>query len=367
MSRIVVTGGGTGGHVFPALAVCDLLQQQGHPLLYVGHPDKTEARLVPQAGIPFEPLIFSGMPRRMGFAFLRWGVSLLGAVMRSIQILRRFQADRVFATGGFVTAPVLIAAWLLKIPYAVHEPDAYPGLVNSVLSHGAALTTCGFERATQKLKGRRVLFTGNPLRGELGRLSREHAWQHLDLPEGISTILTVMGGSQGAQAINICVLECLNRLLAQPDLFILHQVGEQHRETYHSALPEALQCHPRYRVMGFIDAMPEVLAVTTLVLCRAGALTLSELYRCGVPSILIPYPYAAQNHQTHNARASEQSGASLVMDESDLTPEFLLNQLEALLDDSERLFEMKQAALSLSKPRATEEIVDAFNLLHRVS
>ena len=372
--RIVLTGGGTGGHLYPALALAEGLKS--HPtveaLLYIGNANSLEAKKVPEAGLHFEAVPFRGMPRgKNPFKLLGWLWALNQAIKQAKQKLQAFNATAVIGTGGYVAAPVLAAAQQLKIPYFIHEPDAVPGLVNKLMAKGALSVTGAFPNRAKGLgiPEDRYTFTGNPLRGNFSSLSKPDALQQLGLTEWATEkpILVIVGGSQGARTLNTAVVKALPQLIGDCNLQVLHQCGEKLWEEtqalYHEQsatawgdeltqkLALAYHCRP------FFDGMDVLWAVADLAVCRAGSLTLSELYLSGTPAILVPYPYAAANHQEANARLSEAEGASVLLLDADCTPDTIVSCVQKLLENAAQLATMKTHALRLAKPTATQTII----------
>ncbi|MBX2860213.1 MAG: undecaprenyldiphospho-muramoylpentapeptide beta-N-acetylglucosaminyltransferase [Vampirovibrio sp.] len=359
--RVLVTGGGTGGHVYPALAVVEALQADPSvtEILYVGNPDKIEAWLTSERQIPFQPLVFSGMPRRPGLALIQWGFQLLAARKQAAQILKDFQPSLVFGTGGYVTGPVMMSARKLNIPYVVHEPDAHPGLVNRQSAKGAAAVTAAFKEARHILENDNFHVTGNPLRGAIGQVSKADALTALNLswpPDG--KVMVVTGGSQGAKTLNDAVVEALPYLIGDVGLHIIHQTGDKSFKETMAAIPQEYQDHPNYLIKPYYANMPTVLGAADFALCRAGSMTLSEMVQCGLPTILVPYPYAAADHQTKNAQAMVSAGAALMIEDSYCHNLSLCEAVqELLLKEPGKLDEMRQVALALAHPNATAEIV----------
>ncbi|MGE0199589.1 MAG: undecaprenyldiphospho-muramoylpentapeptide beta-N-acetylglucosaminyltransferase [Candidatus Melainabacteria bacterium] len=367
--RIAVTGGGTGGHIYPALAVAEALRAEGHTLLYVGNRThggqaSLESRLAPERGFAFECVSFYGMPRALSLSLLKWLWALRRAREVAREILATFQPDAVLGTGGYVSAPVLLAAQSLKIPTVIHEPDAHPGLANRQAARRATRVTAAFAQSGNLLGlsgSDRFFVTGNPVAAGLGTIPRAEALQTLgwDWPaEG--PVLLVTGGSQGARRINEAVVEALPTLRqTTPAVRVIHVSGpklfEETQTRLASVYPDWAG-DPGYRLMAYTADMPLLMAVSTVALCRAGSMTLSEMMVCGLPTVLIPYPHAAADHQTLNARASETTGASLVIPDSALTGERLLSVLLPLLADTPRLAAMAQAARAQAHPEATAAI-----------
>lgn len=368
--RLVVTGGGTGGHIYPALAVAELMQANPavEAVQYIGKTGGLESELVPQAGIPFSGIAFYGMPRGknplLPFKLLAWFFKLQQAKAHARCLLQQFRPDVVFGTGGYVSAPVLMAAQSLNIPYVVHEPDAQPGLVNRLMSRNASIITTSFSEGAERLKHKpkqQVIITGNPIRGSIGHLSKAQALETLGLPWAVDKpVLLVTGGSQGARRINEAIVEALPALLNDFGFAVAHLTGKKLYDETLAALnarhPELKQ-HPAYWVQPYSAQMAALLALADVAVCRAGSLSLSEMYVCGVPTLLVPYPFAAADHQRKNAEASVRAGASLMLDDSDCTGERVLQTLEPLVRQPDKRETMKQTAIRLGHPHATEEIV----------
>jgi UDP-N-acetylglucosamine--N-acetylmuramyl-(pentapeptide) pyrophosphoryl-undecaprenol N-acetylglucosamine transferase len=372
--RIVLTGGGTGGHLYPALALAEALKT--HPmvetLLYIGNSDSLESRKVPEAGFAFEAVPFRGMPRgKNPFHLLGWLWALNQAIKQAKQTLKAFNATAVIGTGGYVAAPVLAAAKQLNIPYFIHEPDAVPGLVNKLMARGAMGVTGAFPNRAKGLgiPEARYTFTGNPLRGNFSSLSKQEAIEQLKLTGWDQNRLTlvVVGGSQGARTLNTAVVNALPQLIDECSLQLIHQCGdklweetqalykEQSTTVWHATVAEKIAT--AYHCQPFFNGMDALWAMADFAVCRAGSLTLSELYLSGTPAILVPYPYAAANHQEANARLSEAEGASILLLDADCSAEKLVFTVRQLLEFPEQLSRMKANALKLAKPNATQSII----------
>lgn len=367
--RLVVTGGGTGGHIYPALAVAETLRQDPdvETVVYLGKADGLESELVPQSGLPFEGISFYGMPRGLSpslpFRMFRWLFALRKAREVAKTKLREIKPDVVFGTGGYVSAPVLLAAQSLDIPYVLHEPDAQPGLANRFMAKNARVITTSFSEGANTLRqhaDQQVLVTGNPIRGSIGSLDKRQALEALELPwPEDKTVLLVTGGSQGARRINQAVVEALPVLLDELNLAVLHVTGKKLYDETLAALEKAypiLQSHPFYRMMPYSTRMSDLLAASNIAVCRAGSLSLSEMYVCGIPTILIPYPYAAADHQRKNALASVRAGASRMLEDVECSGERIADALRAILQTPGEQDRMRQAALALGHPDATAEI-----------
>ncbi|MEB3207279.1 MAG: UDP-N-acetylglucosamine--N-acetylmuramyl-(pentapeptide) pyrophosphoryl-undecaprenol N-acetylglucosamine transferase [Vampirovibrionales bacterium] len=375
--RMLMSGGGTGGHIYPALAVAEALQtmaaQTNTPLTltFVGNRYKSgatgsglqpslEATLAGQHHLAFEGLDFRGMPRGKNLstlvAYLRWLGQLVVAIFQADAILQRHRPQVVFTTGGYVTAPLLMAATLRQIPYVIHEPDARPGLVNWLMGRWACELTSAFDLPQQALKNPHAVTTGNPIRTRIGHLSKLEARKALQLNwSDTQPVLLVMGGSQGAEKLNLATVEALETIL-NAGWAVIHQSGVNKYAQTKALVPKHLMNHHNYRLWPYLDNMPAALAMADLALCRAGSLTLSELAAAGLPSLLVPYPHAAANHQWHNAQVFVQAGASCLLNDADCTAEMLLAKSLPLMHDATRRASMSRAARQLGKPEAAAAI-----------
>ncbi len=367
--RLILTGGGTGGHVYPALAVADELKNDPDvkAILYIGAKGHLEERLARERGLDFVGFQVSGLPRKLSPQLVSWPIEMAQAIGQCTTLFARFKPTAVLGTGGYASAPPLTCAATSGIPYAVHEPDAHPGLVNRFYSKRASLISCGMEAAKDKLVSKvgETIFNGNPVRkGFINLLEKEKAARQLGLVSHLPTLL-VTGGSQGAQAINEAVFQMLPTLFSDPNkMQIIHQVGEKNFLEYKEQLPHEIMTSARYCYRPYFEDLSLAYALSDLAISRAGAMTISELCVTATPSIFIPYPHAAQNHQEYNARALESKGAATVILQQDLTPGLLASTVKALLFDREKLKTMKTAISEMGKPNAAADIAE---LLKRLS
>ncbi|MGQ9825143.1 MAG: undecaprenyldiphospho-muramoylpentapeptide beta-N-acetylglucosaminyltransferase [Desulfotomaculales bacterium] len=357
MFRFVVTGGGTGGHVYPALAIARGLQEKyrGSKILYVGKEGGPEAELAPAAGLDFVPLRVRGLVRRLTpenlLALSRAGL----AFWQAARIIARFRPRAVIGTGGYVCGPVMLAAVCLRVPTLLHEQNALPGVTTRVLARFVRRVAVTFPESVRYLPRRaRVKLTGLPVRSEFLQAERNRSRQALAVPEGAFLVLS-FGGSQGARSINAAMREVIARLGARDDVRFLHVTGPAQYDEFLRGftLPE----NGNTTVKPYLHEMPLALSAADLVVCRAGASTLAEVTATGVPAILIPYPYATGNHQVFNARALQEKGAAVVIEDAVLNGELLANQIERLLAEPARLRQMAAASRELGRPRALEEIL----------
>ena len=371
--RFVIAGGGTGGHIYPALAIARALERQDATatILFVGTGHGLESELVPHAGYPLQTIHLYGFQRRISWRNLQnvfWTVRSLWEVRK---ILREFRPDAVIGTGGYVCGPVVWSAASAGIPTLIQEQNAFPGVTNRILSRVVDVAAVGYPEAAPKFAGHkaRVVVTGNPVREDLLQETREESCRHFGLRPELPVLL-ITGGSQGARSINQAALAVHRRWAGKKEVQILHITGQtDYNNIIHTLQAEGLPIYDGEAgriVVPYLHEMPKALAAARLVVSRAGAIGLAELTLRGIPAILIPYPFASENHQEINARALEKNGAAVVIRDSELTGELLTATVEKLIADSEKLRSMAAAAAAMGTPRAADEIATlVFDLLNR--
>lgn len=342
---VVIMAGGTGGHIFPGIAVARALSARGVPVRWMGSAGGLETKLVPEAGIALDTLAIGGIRGKGMKTLLLAPWRLLQAVLSARRLLQGANAGAVISFGGFAAGPGGLAARWLGIPVFVHEQNSIAGLTNKVLARLARSVFTGF-RAVRGLHG---VWTGNPVRADIAALPAPE--QRARQP-GLR--LLVLGGSQGARALNQVLPETI-RALQIPNLEVRHQCGARMLDAARAAYANA---GVSASVEPFIANMAEAYAWADIVVCRAGALTLAELCAAGVGAVLIPYPHAVDDHQTANARALLSAGAAVLLPEKDLTPASLLGVLQPLLADPARRLAMAKAARSLAKPDADQVVAE---------
>jgi UDP-N-acetylglucosamine--N-acetylmuramyl-(pentapeptide) pyrophosphoryl-undecaprenol N-acetylglucosamine transferase len=350
-SNVLIMAGGTGGHVFPALAVARYLRNEGIEVVWLGTRRGLEARIVPEAGFPIEYISISGLRGKGVLGWLLAPVRLSIALGQAVNICLRRRPGAVLGLGGFVTGPGGIAAWLLRRPLVIHEQNAIAGLTNRLLSRLARRVLEAFPGSFPS--GTKTEQTGNPVRADIAELPTPA--RRIGAHQGQCRLL-VIGGSLGAQALNEVLPLTLAQLPVADRPVIWHQAGQNKdattREAYTKAEVEA-------RVEPFIADMAAAYSWADLVICRAGALTISELAAAGVGAILVPYPHAVDDHQTRNALYLTEAGAARLLLQSELTPEALAKVLGELLSGGrEGLVKMAAAARSLAKPAATQRVAE---------
>ncbi len=354
--RLLVAGGGTGGHLFPGLALGEEVKTR-HPrndVLFVGSARGIEAREVPKAGYPLQ-LIDVGPLKRVGFGGLLRGLMRLPhAFWQSVQILRRFDPDVVIGVGGYSSGPVLLAAWLMRKPTAIQEQNALPGFTNRTLGRFVDAIFIAFPQAERMFPARKTHLLGNPIR----RAFLDN-YLHTKAPsDRLSLFIT--GGSQGAHALNLRVAEALELLAPEigSRLEVLHQTGVKDQPEIAERYAKLQSSGLKAQAVAFIDDMPRAYAGADLLICRAGATTIAELTVCKKPAILVPFPFAADDHQTVNAQSLVEAGAALLLPEKDLTAQKLAAEIRGLESDRNRLARMARASGVLGRPEAAREIAD---------
>ncbi len=347
---VVIMAGGTGGHVFPGIAVARGFQARGVPVVWLGTRSGLEARLVPEAGIRIEWLDVAGL-RGKGLGRVVTAPLMLGrALWQAALILRRLRPRLAVGMGGFASGPGDLMSWLLWVPLVVHEQNAIAGLTNRILARFAARIFEAFPNSFPASD--RVETIGNPVREEIAGLAAPEA--RLRGRSG-PTRLLVLGGSQGARALNEMVPAALAGLSPDERPQVRHQAGgTMIRGTRESYARFGIQAE----ITPFIDSMAEAYGWADLVICRSGALTVCELAAAGLASVLVPFPFAVDDHQRANGRLLEDAGAAVLIPESDLTPERLQAVIQRLASDRGALARMAAAARRLARPDATERLVE---------
>jgi UDP-N-acetylglucosamine--N-acetylmuramyl-(pentapeptide) pyrophosphoryl-undecaprenol N-acetylglucosamine transferase len=353
--KLLIAGGGTGGHVFPALAVARewLNREPGREAVFVGTERGMETKLVPAAGLPLEFIRSAGLKGIGGMKFVRNAAKLGPALLDSNAILRRHRFAAAFGVGGYAAGPVILAAALRGVPTVIFEPNAEPGFTNRVLARIVTRVATAYE-ATAKRLGHRAVLTGCPVRPEFFNVPpRAHAAPYRVL---------ITGGSQGALAINRTIIDSLDLLLPRKnEFFFVHQTGER---DYNAVRVAYARREFPAEVAPFLSNMAERFAQADLIVCRSGAITVAEIAAAGRAAIFMPFGAATDSHQLRNAQALEHAGAARVIPESELTPQRLVGEIFTLLDKPDGLREMEQAARKIARPNATRDIV---NLIESVA
>ena len=343
--RVVLAGGGTGGHVIPALAIAQQLKQvYSADCLFVGTPRGMENRLVPAAGFPLRLVQVGALKNVSITTRLKTAFDLPRAIGSAWRMLADFQPEVVIGVGGYASGPAMAAAILRRIPTLAFEPNVVPGFANRVVARWVSAAAVHFQETCRYFPNCHV--TGVPVRSAFFRIPLKQA--------AAPPTLLVFGGSQGARAINQAVTEALPGLRQRvAGLHIIHQTGESDFERVRTAYADS---GISGEVHKFIDDMPAMFARADLLVCRSGASTVAEITAAGKPAIFVPFPRAADDHQNVNARALERAGAAVVIEESKLQPAYLVDTVSGLMEDANRLRKMADAAKSLAHPQAVEQI-----------
>ena len=343
----LIMAGGTGGHVFPALATARCLQQEGVSIHWMGTQKGIEATVVPNAGIPLHIIDVQGLRGKGRLSLLSAPFKLLKAIWQAVSVVRDVKPDVVLGMGGFASGPGAVAAWLMGIPLVIHEQNAVAGMTKRISAKLAKRVLVAFPGAFGS--GVKAEQTGNPVRGAI--LDLPEPRQRYEQRSGAINLL-VVGGSLGAKGINDIVPEALAQLAVDERPSVWHQAGKQHID---AAQQKYKTLDVSARVDAFIEHMDEAYGWADIVICRSGALTVSELAIAGVPALLIPFPFAVDDHQTGNARYLEKAGAAWIIQQSDLRVDDLVNILRNKTD-RRLLTDMALKARSVAKPDASKHV-----------
>lgn len=352
--KFIISGGGTGGHIYPAVAIANELKKR-YPkadILFVGASDKMEMQKVPQAGYPIVGLWIAGIQRKLTLQNAMFPLKLISSLTKSLGVVKKFKPDVVIGTGGFASGAVLKVASMLGIPTVIQEQNSYPGITNKLLAKKAKKICVAYENLERFFPKESMILTGNPVRQDLISVTekREEALSYFQLDARKKTLL-ILGGSLGARRINQLIAKEIDWLLAQ-DLQIIWQCGKLYFEEYKQFNEKA-----GVQVLAFIDRMDLVYAAADFVISRSGASSVSELAIVAKPVIFIPSPNVAEDHQTKNAQSIVDKHGAILLKESELEEQFEI-VLEALLKDKGKQDDLSANLKALALPNATAQIVD---------
>jgi UDP-N-acetylglucosamine--N-acetylmuramyl-(pentapeptide) pyrophosphoryl-undecaprenol N-acetylglucosamine transferase len=359
--KIMVSGGGTGGHIYPALALINEIKKNdpNAEFLYVGTDNGLESKIVPKAGIPFRSIKISGFKRKISLDNAKTIMRFFKGVSDSRKFIKEFKPDVVIGTGGYVCGPVVYAASKLKVPAIIHEQNSLPGVTNKFLARYVDKVAICFEEARSYFPAEKTVLTGNPRASEVVTEDVSH-YKDPAFRADKKTVL-IMGGSRGAKPINDAVIGMLDEM-KNKDYQVIYVTGEIH---YENVMEQVLNLPKNVVIKPFIHNMPEVLKGIDLIVARSGATTLAEITALGLPSILIPSPYVTANHQEKNARALTDHDAAAIILEKDLSSAVLVKEMDAILLDGANLQKMSAASKQLGIPDAAmklyKEIQDLAN------
>ena len=355
-SRIIIAGGGTGGHIYPAIGIAKELQllDPNIDIIFIGGASQLESEIVPKNGFQFLPISIAGFPRKLTLKWLPVTAKLFFAIIKSIHLLAKLQPNAVVGTGGYVSGPVLLAARIHQIPSFLQEQNATPGITNRIAGTWVRMAYLALDTAISYFPSNAVMLTGNPIRRSISAVKRNlKTYEKFGLASDLKTIF-IMGGSQGATAINSLItdaleyLECYNQHLQ-----LIHQTGKQDLQI---VINKYGKSSVKHLIKPYFDRIEEIYSIVDLMVCRAGGMTISEITACGIPSIFIPLPYAKGNNQLANAETITNKGAGIILDQSEIDGKTLANYIINIVTDPTRLDDMSKTSLKLGNPEAGQII-----------
>ncbi|MDA8168091.1 MAG: undecaprenyldiphospho-muramoylpentapeptide beta-N-acetylglucosaminyltransferase [Nitrospiraceae bacterium] len=364
--RAIIAGGGTGGHLFPGIALADELQKEGAEIMFVGTERGLESKVVPKRGYQIKYIQAEGVMGRTAGGKLKAAFKLLASFLESKKLIGSLEPDIVIGTGGYVSVAPVLAARMSSIPTLIMEQNVVPGAANKMLAKLSCAVAATYPESLEHFPRAKTYLTGNPVRAEIFSASREASCALFGLEPDAFTVF-VFGGSSGARSINNALINALNSLTdlkeGQRKIQFLHQSGEQGYQTVREAYRKL---GFRAMVAPFIYQMPEAYAVADMVISRAGATTLAELTALGKPAILVPYPYAGE-HQDPNARKLEEFGAARVIRDSELDGGLVAVEIRRLMENGAERAEMANRSRSIGKPDAAQKVADIARSLVKLS
>lgn len=368
--RIILAGGGTGGHIYPAIAIAKGFTKiyEDVDILFIGTRDGMESKVIPLEGFLFKHIKVRGFLREFSIKNVIAVKEVLVSFFHVYKMIKTFKPDVVIGTGGYVSGSVLLTASLIGIPTFIHEQNAYPGITNRILSRFVDRIALTFEDSSNYLKNRgQIVVTGNPLRQDIANISRKAGKETLGFDDKIP-LLFIVGGSRGAKSINENIMLLARECIKTESFQILHMTGDTQYEKVISLYKEMeIPYENKFiKVLPYVYDMPSALAGSDLIISRSGAGLVSEITALGRPCILIPYPYASDNHQEFNAKVLERNGAAIVILESTLNSQLLLFEVKKLLNNPEIMKSMSMKSKKLSKINATEDIIESIEELVRL-
>lgn len=361
--KFILTGGGTGGHIYPALAIARGLLEKypGSEIMFVGTSKGLEADIVPREGFDFKTITVEGLPRKLSPQVIKTGWKLLKGLVQARKIIKGFNPDIVIGTGGYVCGPVMMMSALMGFSTVIHEQNAYPGITNKILARFVDKVLVTFPESKKYFPQKTYKkVTGLPVRKEILTINRDEGIKNLNLNPGKLVVL-VFGGSRGARSINTAMVDIIKAYQNRDNVQILHITGQyDYQETLTRLENQGIQLELNgdITIKPYVYNMEDALAAADVVVCRAGATTIAEINAKGIPGILIPYPYAAENHQEYNARALEKAGAAILIKDRELNSQTLKNVLDELMDNKKELIKMKNKSKGLGKPNALADIIN---------
>lgn len=360
--KIVMTGGGTGGHIYPALAIADKFVQRDPKteILYIGSEDRLEREVVPKHGFRFEYVDSMYLDRDNPLKMAKTVILNMKGVRQARKLIKEFKPDFVISTGGYVSIPVVLAASGLKVPVFIHEQNAFPGMANKFLEKNATKIFLGFKDATERFKDKsKLVYTGNPVRDDFYKVDRKRARKALEIDEH-KFLIFIFGGSLGSKEINAIGIEVIKRFAENEDIHIILGTGkEQQEEVMRRVKRENGKVSNNLDIISYISYIPNVIAASDVVICRSGALSVAEINATGRAAIFVPSPNVTENHQYYNAKSVADKGGAYIVAEDDKAVDTVIKMIESMLENPFEIEDMKQNSLNCAPPVATELICNS--------
>ena len=361
--KVVISGGGTGGHIYPAVAIIEELKKRDSniDILYIGSKNSMESELIPSLGINYKSIEVMGLPRKINKKFFKSIFVLLKGLTQAKKILKDFKPDVVIGTGGFVTGPVLYKAHKMGVYTIFHEQNSYPGITNRILSRYVNAMAVTFKESIKFFKNNdKCVVTGNPIRNRFEFLNREESLKFFEIDENSKNIFS-FGGSNGSEELNKAVLGILEKFYKNEKISLIHVTGKLNYDKFLEEVKnKGIKIENNVKILPYMTEMDKAYGVSDLVITSSGAITLAEISKIGLASILIPKAYTTENHQEFNARAYKDIGASELILEKELNSDLLWENIEKIIFDNSRLEQMKENAKKLATPNAVKDFVSIF-------
>lgn len=361
--KVVISAGGTGGHIYPAVSIIEELKRRDKniEILYIGTKKGMESTIIPNLGIPYKGIDAMGIPRKINKKFFKAFFTLFKGLYEAKKILKKFNPDVVIGMGGFVTGPVLYKAHKMHKYTIFHEQNSYPGITNKILSRYVNDMAVTFKESIKFFKNNeKCVVTGNPIRNRFKNLDRKKSLEFFSLKED-SKVVFIFGGSNGSDSINDCVLSMLCEFSKNKNLSLIHVTGKLNYDDFMKKIKEkGINITENIKILSYMNEMDKAYGAADLVITSSGAISLSEISNIGKASILIPKSYTTENHQEFNARTYEKKGASRVILEKDLNSKVLLTEIENIIFDKEKLEKMENAARDFKMENAARDFVSIF-------
>lgn len=355
--RVIVSGGGTGGHIYPAVALINQLKERNllDDILYVGTKDGLESRIVKDLGIPFTTVEVQGFKRKLSLDNIKTVNLFLSSIAKSKKIIKDFKPDIVIGTGGYVSSAIVYAAHRMKVPTIIHEQNSIAGVTNKFLGHFVDKIAISFkEVASEFPEKKKLILTGNPRAQEVTKIASNDRLKEFNLIPHKPTVL-IFGGSRGAKPLNMAVINSIDEFGLE-DYQVLFVTGKVHFDYVNKALKD--KKYDNVSVVPYVDGMPDILPDTTLIVGRSGATSIAEITSLGIPAIFIPSPYVTHDHQTKNAEILQKDGAAEIIKEVDLTKESLLTAVNSIMKNDKVKQEMSSNSKKLGLPNAADLLID---------